>query len=56
MVMKTEPVRRAIQEQIKAQPTLSFIVTVVEAVAREQEDAEATVTVTKRHEPIHPKE
>lgn len=40
--------RRALQEEIKAQP--SFNDTVMDAVAQEQENVEATVVVTKRYE------
>lgn len=45
--MKAGPVKRALQERVKAQCTFSFNNIVVDAVAQEQEDAEATMAVTK---------
>lgn len=54
--MKAGSVRRALQELIKVQPTLSFSDTIVEAVGWKQKDVEATVVVTKRCEPLPSKE
>lgn len=56
VMMKAGPVTRALQEQIKAQLSLTFYDTVVDVVVRLQEDAEATMSVTKRHEPLHIRE
>lgn len=42
------PVRRALQEGIRMQPAIYFHDTVVDAAVWDQEDAEATVAVTKR--------
>lgn len=38
------------------QPVISFQDTMVNVAVQEQEDVEATVTVTKRYEPLHLKE
>lgn len=54
--LKAGQVRRALQEQIRTQPAISFHNVVVDAVAREQEDAEATMAVTNRYDPLHMKE
>lgn len=54
--LKARPVRRALQEQIRAQPTISFHDVVVDAATRKQEDADATMKVTKIYDPLHMKE
>lgn len=51
--MKAGHVKGAVQEQIKSQPSLTVNDTVVDAAARLQENAEATVVVTKTYEPLH---
>lgn len=46
-------VRRAMQEQIRVQPTISFYDVVVDTVVQEQADVEANVALTKRFDPSH---
>lgn len=53
MRMKAGPARRALQERLKVQSSLSFNDTVVVVVAQQQEEAEATGALTKRHEPLN---
>lgn len=47
---------RALQERVIVQPTTSFHNAVVIAVVREQEEADATVAVTEKYEPVYIKE
>lgn len=54
--MKAWSVRRDQQERINTQPAMSFYDFVVDAVAWEQEEEEATVMETKGYEPLHLKE
>lgn len=54
--IKAGPVKRALQEGIGVQPTISFHDTVVNVDAQKQEDAEAAVAVARRYDPLHLKE
>lgn len=51
--MKPGPVRGVLHERIKEQPTTSFHDMVLDAVVWEQEEANATVSVTKKYEPLY---
>lgn len=46
--LKADPVLRALQEKVRVQPTTSCHVAVVDAVVWDQEEAGATVAVTKQ--------
>lgn len=53
--LKADPVQRALQENVKAQPTTSFHNGVVDVVAWDQEETDATVAVTKKFEVVSPR-
>lgn len=51
--IKATPVRSALQEWVKVQPSVTFNDIIVEEVVQEQEDAEVNVAVTKKHELLY---
>lgn len=47
--LRAGPVKRAQQERIRVQPAISSHDNVVDAIVWEEEDMEATITVTKKY-------
>lgn len=54
--VSADPIQGTLQEEMSSQLSFGFNYVVVEAVAQEQEDAEATISVTKRSEPFNLRE